>query len=236
MGRPPRPLLWIAGAIVVLALLLGAGLPSLVAWRLEAALARSLQGRPAVAVRTTPAGALTGRLRQVRADVRGAVVNRIPVDRLRVDLRGVEVDASRLYLRRQFVLRAVASGEGEVVLTQADLQRLLRETKGVSAAAVTLDDGMVTVEGDVRLEGFARELPLHVRLEGRLVATGPTTVGLHVRTLTLSGLVVPGEFGNALVGAINPLLDLRDLPVPARITDVRVDDGAARIAVAVTTR
>ncbi|MDQ7829801.1 MAG: DUF2993 domain-containing protein [Armatimonadota bacterium] len=236
MGRPPRPLLWIAGAIVVLALLLGAGLPSLVAWRLEAALARSLQGRPQVVVRTTPGGAVTGRLRQVRADVRSAVVNRIPVDRLRIDLRGVEVDASRLYLRRQFVLRAVASGEGEVVLTQADLQRLLRETKGVSAAAVTLDDGMVTVEGDVRLEGFARELPLHVRLEGRLVATGPTTVGLHVRTLTLSGLVVPGEFGNALVGAINPLLDLRDLPVPARITDVRVDDGAARIAVAVTTR
>ena len=119
-----------------------------------------------------------------------------------------------------------------VLLRHEDLARYLAAAKGVGRAVVTLASGVVTIEGDVRV-GAA---DLRARLEGRLVVVSPTTVDLHVQTLTVSGVEIPAEIGRVLVSGLNPLITLQGLPVPVRIESVAVEEGKVHMRLRVGDR
>ena len=109
----------------------------------------------------------------------------------------------------------------------------LAVTLGLAGTAVvTLAGGVVTIEGDVRVG----TVDLRARLEGRLVVSSPTTVDLHVQTLTVSGVEIPEEIGRMLGGNLNPLITLRGIPLPVRIESVAADEGQVRIHVRVGDR
>lgn len=222
--------------LVIVVLVIGAVIvaPAVVAWRVEAAIAQEFPGSASVdvRVRTAPWRLIRGTLDRVEVDARRAPTGGIIADRLSVRLRDVHLDLSRLMLERTLAVARVGDGEGMVVLGHEDLARYLATAKGLGRAVVTLAGGVVTIEGDVRV-GVT---DLRARLEGRLVVVSPTTVDLHVQTLTVSGVEIPEETGRVLVSGLNPLITLQGLPVPIRIESVAVEEGKVHMRLRVGDR
>jgi hypothetical protein len=222
--------------LVIVVLVTGAVIvaPALVAWRVEAAIAQELPGTASVdvRVRTAPWRLIRGTLDRVEVEARRALLGEIIADQLSVRLRDVQLDLSRLMLERTLAVARVGDGEGMVVLGHEDVARFLVTARGVGRAVVTLAGGVVTIEGDVRVG----TVDLRARLEGRLVVSSPTTVDLHVQTLTVSGVEIPEEIGRVLVSGLNPLITLRGIPLPVRIESVAADEGQVRIHVRVGDR
>ncbi len=231
MGERSRLAVWLFTAAAVVVIIAVAAAPAVVSWRLRAVVAQGLSGTPTISVRVRaqPWAVVTGALGGVAIDVHQAIVGRLPVDRLALRLRDVTVDPGRLLRGDPSALVAVGGGEGEVTLTQRDIETFLAAAKGVRRVVLRLQRGVVAVEGDVTVA----TLDFRVRMEGRLVVASPTTVDLYVQTLTVSGVEIPQEIGTVLVAGLNPLIALDGLPVPLRIETVAVEDGKVRMTVRV---
>jgi hypothetical protein len=234
MDARARLAVWLFTAFAVVLILAVALAPAALAWRLRVGATRSLAGPARVTVRVDaqPWSIVTGRLDAVTLEARRTMAGELTVDRLTLRLQEVRVDPARLWRGQGSPLLQVGRGEGEVVLTQEDLQLFLASTRGVQRAALRLDSGAVTVEGDVRVGA----VDLRMRVEGRLVPASPTTVDLYVQTLTVSGVELPREIGSVLVSRLNPLISLDGLPLPLWIRSVAVEGGQVRLHVGVGER
>lgn len=217
-----------AAAIVIVALVAA---PLVLARRLQSVIAHSLAGTPEVHVQleTAPWRLWRGSVSAMRADVGRAQLGQVPVDRMTLHLRDVEVSLPAVLRGEAGAIRRVGSGDGEILVSREDMERFLDGVKGIRHAAVQLEAGLATIEGDVSVGS----LDLRVRLEGRLVVASPTAVDLYVQTLTVSGVQIPKEIGGVLASSLNPLLALEGFPVPLRIESVAVDHGQVRMVVRV---
>ncbi len=217
----------VAAAVVVVIV----AAPAVLAWRLESAIADSLAGAPEVHVQldTAPWRVWGGSVSAMDVEVRRARLGQVPVDRMVLHLRDVDVNLPRAVRGEAGALERVAGGAGEIVLSRDDMERFLDGVKGIRHAAVQLEAGLATIEGDVSVGS----LDLRVRLEGRLVVASATAVDLYVQTLTVSGVQIPKEIGGVLASSLNPLLALEGLPVPVRIESVAVEHGQVRMVVRV---
>lgn len=224
-----RLLLWLSIILVVLGIVAALVIPAILSWRLESALAESLGGRVRVRVVGVPWRLLAGSFDRLEVEARGAVINRLPVDRLTLRLSDARVDLPLLFRENRLMLRSASGGEGTVTLTRENVEQYLAAAKSVQSATVSLEQGLVTIEGNVRVG----ELDLRARLVGRLVIASPRTVDLHVQELTVSGVEIPREVGDLLVASINPLINLEGLPVPARVSSVAIEGGEATMMVLV---
>jgi len=222
---------WVVAVVVVAGLTIGVVAPLAVGWRLETVIAQAMGGHPQVdvQVRASPWGLVAGSLIAVDVTARGARLGQLPVSSMILRLRAVEVGFGRLVRGDPGALSRVDRGDGDLVLSRADLEGFLASVKGMQRAEVGLQAGVVTIEGDVRVGS----LDLRARLEGRLVVASPTTVDLYVQTLTVSGVEIPREIGGVLVSSLNPLISLEGLPVPLRIESVAVEDDQVRMTVRV---
>ncbi len=234
MDARARLAVWLFTAFAVVLILAVALAPMVLAWRLRVAVARSLAGPARVAVRVDapPWSIVTGGLDAVTLEARRAMAGQLPVERLTLRLQEVRVDPARLWRGDGSPVTRVGRGEGEVALTQEDLQLFLASARGVQQAVLRLDGGAVSVEGDVRVG----VVDLRMRMEGRLVPASPTTVDLYVQTLTVSGVELPREIGSVLVSRLNPLISLDGLPLPLWIESVAVEGGQVRMRVGVGER
>lgn len=218
--------LLVAGLVVVLVAAVLAGPAMVLSARLRDDVRRELRADDAsVRVVGWPAGIARGRLAVLRLRARGAKLDGVAVDEVSLDLRGVQIDPGRA-VRGDFVLRGVDRGTAALVVGEESLRRYLAEERGIRSAAVRMDDGLVTITGQVTVLNAVVDVTLRA---GLVVRDGARLV-LDVQQLRVGGLEVPREVGNALAASINPILTAPRKPVALRFTGVTVDGGSARLA------
>ena len=193
--------------------------------RLQNDVRRDLRARDAsVRVTAGPVAIAQGRLARLSLRARGAMLDGASIDEVTLDLRGVTIDPGRAF-RGDLVLRRVESGTAALVVGEESLRRYLAEGRGFRNAGVRMDDGVVTITGQITILNAL----VDVTLRAGLVVRDGRHLSLDVQQLRVSGLEVPRDVGNALVIAINPILTAPQQPVPLRLTGVTVDRGAARL-------
>lgn len=216
-----KPLYWIvAAAIVILPFLL---FPSIVGWRLEAALRKDLRAQSAHVSLGGGLGSFSGNFSRLSMTVRQGQLDGVPVSEIQAEFSQVKLDVGRVLRRGELAITNLGPGRASLTLTANDIQRYLVEQKGIRGVQVTLDDGIVTLQGKVNVLNF----DIDAILRGRLVVPDGRQVVMRVETLAVSGVALPPSVADALAASMNPLLRAEDLPLPFRISDVTVDDGRA---------
>ncbi len=209
---------------VIVAALIGPG--AVLSWRLQDGVRRDLRARDAsVRLVAGPIDLTRGHVARLTVFARAAALDTMSMDEVHLDLRSVTLDPARA-LGGELVLRDVGSGTAMVVVGEESLRRYLADARGFRNAGVQMDNGTVTITGQLTVLNALVDVSLRA---GLLVRDG-RSLALDVQQLRVSGLEVPRDVGNALVISINPILTAPERPVPLRFTGVTVDDGVARIA------
>jgi|GEM_PF-4353575 len=199
---------------------------ALLSWYLSNGLQRDMQARRAVVrLYAGPIGIARGRVRRLQFDVRGAAFNGSTVREIRGDLHGVRLSLPAA-VGGHLSIRGLSAGRAEVVVDETDLQRALANARDIRGARVRLDDGTVTISGDVLVLNSS----FPVEVTARLGLGRERELVLRVETLNISGLAIPPGLANALMTDVNPILRAPEEPVPLRFTGVEVDDGRAVIS------
>lgn len=142
------------------------------------------------------------------------------LDRLALDLQGVVVD------RTAKSLTAVAAARVELQLKGADLALFLRRWLGEPQVTLAPPD-RVAIVGTPRIAGIALG---GAELEGRLVGSG-TQLFLTIDRIRLGRGEAPPLARVVVERAINPIFDVAEAPLPARLDAVEVGaDDTIRIA------
>ncbi len=227
---PSRLALWLL-AVLAAAVVIGAVvIPGVIAGRLERILSSAfLGGRVSVRVQGPPWRVLAGSFSTLEVEAAGAEVNQLQLERLFLRLSDVRVPLRPLFRGGTLSVQSAGGGAGDITLTRENVAQYLSRSRGMQRPTVTMQQGVITIEGDVRVG----ELDLRARLVGRLVIASPRTVNLHVQELTVSGVQIPREVGALLVATVNPLINLEGLLFPARVSSVAVEGGQVTIVVRV---
>ena len=182
-----------------------------------------------VSVSYRPEAIVLGLVDRVRVEARAATVGelkrrgraplrihdaRIEVERLLIDPRRL-VDTGALEILDAGALRIDA-----LVITQEDVDALLRGQPEGQLLTVRLDDGAA----DVKLKRF----PAQARVGVRAQAADPP-LALHVTDVRIGGMPVPGFLVDWVVRNFDPTPRLRNLPVPVSIGTVRIRPGRVEI-------
>jgi hypothetical protein len=143
------------------------------------------------------------------------------LDRLELDLRGVVVD------RAGKSLTAVAASRVELQLKGADLAVFLGRWLGEPVVTLTAPD-RIAIVGTPRIGAIA--LGGGAELQGRLAGAGSQLL-LTIDRIRLGRGEAPPLARVLVESAINPIFDVADRPLPARLDAVEVgSDDTIRIA------
>ena len=212
---------WIAVlALIATPLLL---FPSILGWRLEAALRTDMRAQSARVRLRSGLGAFTGNFSRLTMTVRGGRLDGVPVSEIQAEFRDVGLDVGRVLSRGELAFTRVGSGRATLTLTADDVQRYLVEQKQLRGIQVSLEDGIVQLRGKVTVLNSE----VDAILRGRLLILDGARLVMHVETLVVSGVGLPPAVADALAASLNPLLRADDFPLPLRLADVTVDDGRA---------
>lgn len=220
-GFRTRPALWIAVAVAVVVVSPFLLYPSLLGWRLEAALRKDLRAQSAHVSLPPGLGTFSGKFSGLSMTVRHGQVDGVPVSEIHAEFSRVELNVGQVLRRGELAFTRLGPGRASITLTADDVQRFLVEQKGIRGIQVGLDDGIVLLQGKVNVINFE----IDAILRGRLVVPDGRSVVMRVETLAVSGVALPPSVADALAASMNPLLRADDLPLPFRITDVTVNDG-----------
>ncbi len=220
--------LWVL-AVAVLALAAGVSLatPLIANAQLRAALSRTL-GTSDVRVQVSawpPPALWWGQVDVLTVEAHRARVGTLTVEAFDATLNHVWFDPGALYTGRPFVVRTLGGGTARATVTQDALAALLNAQPSVRDAVVTLDAGRVSVAATVSTIGP----PVRAKGDGRLVIRGGTAVDLVLDRVTAGGFTLQGGFARAVAQAINPVLDLREVPFGLHFTGVTVGGGKAML-------
>lgn len=230
-GRAPKAArrtgaaLWIA-VVAVLSIALAASLtaPDVAGMAIRGALVRSF-GTPdvSVTVQSRPAPALWwGNIGVLSVAARSLHVGRLDVAAFEAILTRVAVNPGRLYGRRELAVRSVGSGVARVTVTADDLARLVGEHTMVKHVVVHLRPGTIVLDGTVAVLGT--EFPASV--DGHLVVRDARHLDLVVdRVTVMNGLPIPADVSSRLAAAMNPVLDVGQMPFGLRLTNVTIGEG-----------
>ena len=138
------------------------------------------------------------------------------IDRLVLDLQGV------VYSREQKRLSQVNSAKLTAVIKSYDLADFLESDRNIRSAEVILrSPDRATLRIQPNLGNFVLPTGITVDVTGRLVGSG-TKLSFEVEEVSAAGLDLSSMVAKRLSDVINPLADLKDLPVSVEITSVMV--------------
>ena len=182
-----------------------------------------------VSVSYRPEAIVRGEVDRVRVEARAATVgelkrrNRAPlrVRDARIDVERLLIDPRRLVDTGAIeILDAGAFSIQGLVITQSDVDALLRGQPAGELLTVRLDDGAA----EVRLKRFPAEARVGVRAQ----AADPP-LALRVDDVRIAGVRVPGLMVDWVVRNFDPTPRLRNLPVPVSIGTVHIRPGRLEI-------
>jgi Dolichyl-phosphate-mannose-protein mannosyltransferase/LmeA-like phospholipid-binding len=184
-----------------------------------------------VALDYRPDAMLRGEVEHVRVTAESATVGDLALhDRSPLTIRDVRVAAEGLVFNPR---RLLETSELEVldvrtlrlehaVVTQADLDQLLRGQPAGVGVEVSLGDGAA----DVRVTRLGPAITARVRLDP---SPGDRPLALMVDRVRVSGIPVPDLLAGWIVRQFDPTLALRRLPVLVRVAAVRIQPGRIEI-------
>jgi hypothetical protein len=146
-------------------------------------------------------------------------------DRFDATLDGVQLDAGALYARHTFVIRRLGSGVARVTVSQEAIRGLLAAQPSLHDVSVALESGRIAVDATLSMLGA----PVRAAGEGRLVLHDGTTADFVFDQFTVAGVPLPPLVGDQVARSINPVVDVRLLPLHVRLTGVQVADGTATL-------
>lgn len=140
------------------------------------------------------------------------------LDRLEMELRGVRYDRSGRKLERIDEANALAR------LTRTDLAAYLESHRNLRDVSVTLEaPGRATIRARPEIGGL--QLPRNVVVEvGGRIGVEEGTAVFQVTELHAAGVNLGATASRRLSDAINPLLDLGELPADLHVSSVGVQD------------
>lgn len=138
------------------------------------------------------------------------------IDRLQLDLQGV------VYDRAQEKLSRVDGARLTAVIKSYDLADFLESDRNIRSAEVILQSpNQATLRIQPNLGSFILPKGITVDVTGRLVGEG-TQLSFEVDKVSAAGLDLSSMVARRLSDLINPLADLKELPVSVEITSVMV--------------
>ncbi len=219
-----RRAVWVLVWIAVLAAV-WTWVPSAVVQHQVAAAFRSRMesaGSVTVRARATLVGLVRGRVNRIEVDARGAPLGDLTADRLTATLEGVSFQRGG---GGAVIISAIDAGAAQIEITQADLERYLRD-RHVENPSVSIDGTGVTATGGMRIG----PVQATARLRGQFFAVDDRDVYFRVTSLDVSGTDVPPPLAETVLAmAGRPILSMRDLPVPVRID--RIDSTSGRVVI-----
>lgn len=179
-------------------------------------------GSVTVRARATLAGLARQRVNRIEIDARGARVGEVAAERLTATLEGVSFHRGPGGV---VVVTRIDSGAAQIEITQADLERYLRD-RHVENPSVNIDETGVVATGGMRIG----PVQATARLRGQFFAVDDRDVYFRVASLDVSGADVPPSLAETVLAvAGRPILSVRDLPVPVRID--RIDSTTGRVVI-----
>lgn len=158
---------------------------------------------------TEPRRSQKGKIGELDLDLRDFELSGLRVRRFAAHLVDSRFDFSLATRKRQVRLSRSGTGPGEVEVDQKALEDfILAKFPEVKQAHVTLDRGQIVVEG----YGEFLFLSTHFWIAARLEPVGGDKMSLTFARILLDGKVADDASRDALVNALNPVVDLsRDL-------------------------
>ncbi len=145
------------------------------------------------------------------------------LDRIDLELHGVKYNRKDEKLERMDYARATARIKAD------DLAAFLTDHRSVREASVTLEQpDQATIRLRPDISGLALPRGVAVEATGQLVADDGN-VNFIISSIEAVGANLGSRVAQRLSEAINPLVDLSDLPANLQVTEVHVEDGAVRI-------
>lgn len=215
----------LGGALLAAALAGDSFLPGLVSRMVASHLAgRTAAGNVAVRIQARPGWRLLyGEAAYLRLDLGEARFGRLPVNSFVVDAYDLKLDPLKLWRKGELVFRSHGPLRATLRLTESDLNQYLWSTADQERGfRLILGPGTATAEGSLVLLG--QRVPL--RLKGRFRVEPPLTVRFLPQEFLLGKVRVPRAFLEKVVAkAFAGEIELRNLPVKVRLTDLRVEPG-----------
>ena len=138
------------------------------------------------------------------------------IDRLQLDLQGV------VYDRRQEKLSQVDAARLTAVIKSYDLADFLESDRNIRSAEVILrSPNRATLRIQPDLGNFILPKGVTVDVTGTLIGEG-TQLSFEVDEVSAAGLDLSSMVARRLSDLINPLADLKELPISVEITSVIV--------------
>lgn len=202
-----------------------AALPSVVARRIERAVASGFTHVDSVAARASAFPAvrtLLGQLDRLDLEIRGARLAGVRVDSINV--HSTDVSATLSDFAPGSLRWARALGNSEVVgyISDVDINEYLSgRNDALRAFRVTFTDGLVRLDGTVSLAG----LDVSVGSRGHLVIVNGNRLVYAVDELSVERSQLPGFLFDMLEGRIELGVDLSGLPFGISLEGMRIESG-----------
>lgn len=142
------------------------------------------------------------------------------IARLAVTMHGLKIDTGKKQIK------SVEKAVFDLDIAQDDLSRLAREKlHGIGNPQVLLSNNGVSLV----LPAHLLKLSVDTTLRGALAVEEGQRILFVPDRLTIGILHVPDALVSAAVGRVNPVADLRTLPVPAQVDLMTIDKGILNV-------
>lgn len=183
---------------------------------------------PGLPLFTQPDLPKRGLIRDLRIELREFTIAGLHIQELVSDIPDCRFDYDLAIRKRKIRLSRSGVGRGEVVIRQGDLEAyILRKFGSIKRVSVRIAGGRVRVEG----YGEFLILKSSFLVDAKLVAVSGTKLELADADISLDGQKADPESGRALLGLLNPVVDLtKDLKLHDAIyvDEIVLADGVIR--------
>lgn len=159
-----------------------------------------------------------GRFKQIDVKANAVVVSDVKLSPVAISASDVTLDLVKLVRENQVVSTRRRVGHFSTRVSQRDLNLALAHKKTpIQNLACTLGPGTITFTGTYRLG-----LGANLKLEGRLECPDHYQVNFIPTRAYVSGIPLPAGPLKTVLSKLNPLLDLRKIPMSPRIDRISV--------------
>lgn len=154
-----------------------------------------------------------GRFRQIDVTARAVIVRDVKLSPISISATDVTLDLDKLVRENQVVSTRRRAGHFSTHVSERDLNLALAHKKTpIQNLACQLGVGTITFTGTYKLG-----LGANLKLEGRLECPDHYQVNFIPTRAAVSGVPLPAGPLKTVLSKLNPLLDLRKIPMSPRI-------------------
>jgi uncharacterized protein YpmS len=163
-----------------------------------------------------------GRFAAIAVSASSVLISDVRLTGVDIDATDVTLDLNQLVRKNQVVTTKRKTGHFSARVSESDLNKALSYKKNsIEDLKVTLGNGKLTFTGKYKF-GLSAKL----KLEGRLESPDHYRVNFVPTKASVGGLPLPTGPLKTVLNKMNPLLDLKKIPLSPRINKIVVQQGS----------